>query len=255
MRPVFGITFTPMSMAGLVEAIVRVPIPPAAGPRTVVTANTDHIVHLRRNAEFRAAYAGAWAATIDGTPVFLYARLKGAFALSRITGADLVSALIPTLLPRDHRCFFVTSTVETAERLEADLRSLGFPPTALAFDVPPLGFEHRLEYAEELTRRVSEHRTTHLFLGVGAPKSEIWSHRHRDRLGDCYILCVGTALDFHVGVRRRAPVLVQSCGLEWLWRFGQEPRRLFRRYFVRSWGVLGAVWQDLLTSFPGHPAR
>lgn len=255
MASVFGINFTSKSMTELVESINRESVPAQAGPRMVVTANTDHIVQLRHNAEFRAAYGSAWAATIDGTPVLLYARLKGARALARITGADLVSVLIPALSPRRQRCFFVVSTAETAERLGADLQSRGFPAETMGFEVPPRRFEDDVEYGNALAKRIEGHRATHLFLGVGAPKSEVWAHRHRNRLGDCYVLCVGTALDFHVGLRRRAPVFIRHCGLEWLWRFGQEPRRLFNRYFVRSWGVLGAIREDLLASFLGYPAR
>jgi N-acetylglucosaminyldiphosphoundecaprenol N-acetyl-beta-D-mannosaminyltransferase len=257
MTAVFGISFSPLSKRDLVDRLLDVPVPAGAGPRMLVTANLDHIVQLQRRADFREAYAGAWTATIDGAPVLLYSKMRGGPAPSRVTGADLFADLMPRLSPDRHRCFFVTSTDETAGRLRAYLQERGFAPSAIDQEVPPFGFEHDQAYSEWLAARVEVHRPTHLFLGVGAPKSEIWAHRHRDRLGDCYVLPIGAALDFFVGQQRRAPEWVQAAGCEWLWRFGHNPRRMFRRYFVDSWAFLDAIRRDLAgrPNDPSDPER
>ena len=59
-----------------------------------------------------------------------------------------------------------------------------------------------------------------------------------------FVLCVGAALEFFAGDKPRAPAWMGRAGLEWLHRFASVPRRLFHRYFVRSWGILGAIAQD-----------
>lgn len=93
---------------------------------------------------------------------------------------------------------------------------------------------------------IRDHHATHLFVGLGAPKSEIWVHEHRDLLGDVYALAVGASLDFHVGLRQRAPAWMRRLGCEWLWRMLSEPRRLLPRYLLDSWYVIPAVARDLL---------
>jgi N-acetylglucosaminyldiphosphoundecaprenol N-acetyl-beta-D-mannosaminyltransferase len=72
-----------------------------------------------------------------------------------------------------------------------------------------------------------------LFVALGAPKQEVWIHRHRERLGVPLAIGIGAGLDFVAGHVRRAPVWMQRNGLEWAWRIGQEPR-LWSRYLVRD---------------------
>jgi N-acetylglucosaminyldiphosphoundecaprenol N-acetyl-beta-D-mannosaminyltransferase len=246
MAPVFGIEFSPLSQAELVDTLAKQRVPRGAGPRCVVTANLDHIVQLSRNPEFRSAYANAWVAVPDGTPVFVYAKFRGTAAPARLPGSDLFKALLSCLDPATERCFFVASGNDTAGRLRRFLRSRGFLDEAIDSAVPPHGFEQDASYSHALARRIRWHGTTHLFFGLGAPKSEIWIDRYRRELGDCYALSVGAGLDFFAGTKRRAPIWMQRAGMEWLWRASQEPRRLGRRYFVDSWRFLAAVRHDLL---------
>jgi N-acetylglucosaminyldiphosphoundecaprenol N-acetyl-beta-D-mannosaminyltransferase len=210
MFQVFGIRFSPNVLADLGSSIVSESIPEGAGPRLLVTANVDHVVQLRANVDFRAAYASAWAVTIDG-----------------------------------FRVFFIANSEKTADGLRRWLLDRGFPEDSIGISVPPFGFERHAEHSRDLAARIRQHRATHLFVGVGAPKSEIWCHQHRHLLGDCYVLCVGAGLEFFLGLRKRAPVIMRKVGMEWLWRFGQEPRRLFRRYFLESWQFVIAMVDDL----------
>ena len=68
-----------------------------------------------------------------------------------------------------------------------------------------------------------------VFVGLGAPKQEIWMQSHCRELG-AVLLGVGAAFDFHAGLVRRAPPLLQRAGLEWAHRIVQEPGRLWKRY-------------------------
>jgi len=242
---VFGLNFSPKSQAELAAQITRDRIGEGAGLRCIYTANLDHIVQLRRNPELRQAYSRAWAVTADAMPVFLYAKARRALPM-RVTGSDLFADVLGSLTPGEHRCFFVPSSNETARLLIGHLMARGFDRASIDYDVPPLGFENDADYSLNLAGHIRAHGTTHLFFGVGAPKSEIWIDEHREMLGDCYVLCAGAGLDFFVGTKQRAPVIFQRFGFEWFWRFSHEPRRLFRRYFIDSWSFIAAVGEDLL---------
>lgn len=241
----FGIEFSSLDGEELIKVMSGRPIGRGEGPRMVLTANLDHIVQVTRNAAFKAAYSRAWVVTADGMPVYAYAVATGVPLPARVTGADLFRGLMQSLDASCHRCFLIASSHETARRIADHLAGRGFSPDAIDIEVPPFGFDNDDDFSRHLVARIGRHRTTHLFLGIGAPKSELWTDRHREGLGDCYVLHVGAGLDFFAGTRSRAPRWVQASGFEWLWRWGQEPRRLFRRYFVDSWAFLAAVRSDL----------
>jgi N-acetylglucosaminyldiphosphoundecaprenol N-acetyl-beta-D-mannosaminyltransferase len=79
-------------------------------------------------------------------------------------------------------------------------------------------FEEDENQCRELIRRINEHNTSMLIMGVGAPKSEIWVDTYRASLPPCWALCVGQAPKIACGVTKRAPILVRRLNGEWLWR-------------------------------------
>jgi N-acetylglucosaminyldiphosphoundecaprenol N-acetyl-beta-D-mannosaminyltransferase len=242
-RP-FGIEFTTLSADEIAEGLLRRPVAAGQGTLLLATCNVDHIVQLRRDAEFRAAYRSAWTVTADGMPVYLYARRRRPELRGRIAGSDLIATLLEQFDSRRHRPFFVCASVGVAERLEARLADRGFDGRSVGFAAPPFGFEHDSGYSAELAERIREHATTHLAIGLGAPKSETWAHRWRHALGDCYVLPVGAGLEYAVGAKRRAPRVLRRVGFEWAWRLLLEPRRLFQRYAINSWGFVAAIRAD-----------
>jgi N-acetylglucosaminyldiphosphoundecaprenol N-acetyl-beta-D-mannosaminyltransferase len=240
----FGIAFTALSAEEIAERLLRRPVAAGAGTLLLATCNVDHIVQLRRDAAFRAAYRSAWTITADGMPVYLYARRHRPELRGRVAGSDLIATLLQQFDPRQHRPFFVCASVGVAERLEARLAARGFDRGTAGFAAPPFGFEQDTDFSIGLARRIREHATTHLAIGLGAPKSEVWAYRWRHALGDCYVLPVGAGLEYAVGTKRRAPRPLRRIGCEWAWRVLLEPRRLFHRYAIDSWGFLAAVRED-----------
>jgi N-acetylglucosaminyldiphosphoundecaprenol N-acetyl-beta-D-mannosaminyltransferase len=67
---------------------------------------------------------------------------------------------------------------------------------------------------------------------LGCPKQEAWIDEFKGRLDVPVLLAVGLAIDILAGTRDRAPVFMRNLGLEWFYRFCQEPRRLWRRYLI-----------------------
>jgi N-acetylglucosaminyldiphosphoundecaprenol N-acetyl-beta-D-mannosaminyltransferase len=246
----FGVHFDSCDLITLRDQTLA-PLQKGAGVRSVVTANTDHIVRLRVDEKLRQAYANAWRRTIDGTPVHLYARMQS-LAVHKVTGADLVPVLLERLQPHTNRLFFVVADHQIARELTKWAGSRGFANDAVRIAVPPMGFDENFHYQTELARDVFLHSPTHLFVGVGCPRSEVWIERFRDDLGDLYAFSVGAALAFHVGLQRRAPKVMRQFGLEWLWRLMMEPRRLAGRYVMRSWGFLHIVAIDVIARIRGR---
>ena len=85
-----------------------------------------------------------------------------------------------------------------------------------------------------------------MWVGIGVPKQEKWMARMRPRMSAPVLIGVGAAFDFHAGLVPQAPPRMQKVGLEWLFRFMQEPRRLWRRYLrYNPRFVTGFAWQYL----------
>jgi bacterial polymer biosynthesis proteins, WecB/TagA/CpsF family len=242
-RHAFGIEFYPRSEKDLL-AEASGPLSEGEGVKLVVTANTDHISNLYRNKDFRAAYDSAWLVTVDGMPVYIYAKLCGVSIEERITGADVFPKLLDAL-DSNHRAFFVCSNQATAKGIASQMRARGFPDNTFGFAIPPFGFERQAALTSDLIRAIKDNNTTHLFMGIGAPKSEVWIHQNRPSLGTLYAFCFGAALEFTAGTKLRAPKIFRALGMEWLWRLASEPKRLYRRYLVSSWGFASAVIKDL----------
>src|SRR5690606_23752626 len=107
---------------------------------------------------------------------------------------------------------------------------------------------------EAVLSMIAERAPDLLLVGLGAPKQELWIHRHRDRLRARVAMGAGGALDAYAGRVRRAPRLWQKLGLEWAYRLVQQPRR-FRRTLVLprfAWAVLR---RRLYRSIPGEGRR
>jgi exopolysaccharide biosynthesis WecB/TagA/CpsF family protein len=129
---------------------------------------------------------------------------------------------------RGYRVLLFGSSQETLNRLQE--RLLAAYPGLILVDAisPPF---RALSGAEDaaLCDRIRDARPDVVFVGLGAPKQELWMQAHVQELG-AVLVGVGAAFDFHSGVVRRAPPLMQRAGLEWAHRIAQEPGRLWKRY-------------------------
>jgi N-acetylglucosaminyldiphosphoundecaprenol N-acetyl-beta-D-mannosaminyltransferase len=104
----------------------------------------------------------------------------------------------------------------------------------------------------QVVRRINESGARIVFIGLGAPKQDLFAHAHRDRI-DAVQVCVGAAFDFHAGMLPMAPAWMQRTGLEWLYRLYQEPGRLWKRYLVTNstflWKLGGAMSRNRFGAF------
>jgi N-acetylglucosaminyldiphosphoundecaprenol N-acetyl-beta-D-mannosaminyltransferase len=143
--------------------------------------------------------------------------------------------------------FFYGSTDETltklvgaAEKLAPGVRIAGSysPPFRPAIDN-----DLRADAA-----RIRESGADLVWVGLGMPKQELWMDRVAVHLPGTALLGVGAAFDFLAGTVSQAPMWMQSSGLEWLYRFAQEPGRLWRRYIINNPHYLWLLGRDIIRS-------
>jgi N-acetylglucosaminyldiphosphoundecaprenol N-acetyl-beta-D-mannosaminyltransferase len=124
------------------------------------------------------------------------------------------------------RHYFFGSTSDVLESMTASL-GRRIPSLRLAGALaPPPGREHD----DDLLDQIRAARPHIVWVGLGAPKQELWAARHAVSLRPALVIGVGAAFDFHASTKARAPRWMQNAGLEWMHRFVTEPRRLGWRY-------------------------
>jgi len=246
---IFGFRISPKTAPQIADQIVDQPPARAASAQAqvalVVTPNIQHVAVLRANKEFRDAYDFASIIVCDGFPVHYYARLRGCFSPGRVTGCDIVEAILSRRdFPAHHRFFFVVDQETTATAINAWASGLGLSDR-IGIAIPPFGFETDTNFCQSLAETIRDHGTTILFMGLGAPKSEIFVYRYREILPPCWALCIGQAVKIALGLTHRPPKAAQSLNLEWVWRIILEPKRMGKRYAVSVIGFLRAILEDL----------
>jgi N-acetylglucosaminyldiphosphoundecaprenol N-acetyl-beta-D-mannosaminyltransferase len=216
---------------------------------SVFTPNVDHVVQAEENREFRSAYDGASLSLADGVPILWAARLLGCPLPEKVSGSDLVLPLMERAARRRYRVYLLGAGPGVADKAARQFRAMGVNVCGLDGAIvrdPHNGIE-RAPILERLRAAAPDL----VLVALGAPKQELFIHESREYLGRAVAIAVGAALDFVTGTVKRAPRWMSRSGLEWLYRLGCEPRRLWRRYLVRDPKFALVVWRQLIGRRPG----
>jgi N-acetylglucosaminyldiphosphoundecaprenol N-acetyl-beta-D-mannosaminyltransferase len=245
----FGINISRVTMREAVEQILKwCEQPRGSCCRYVVTPNVDHAVMLQHRGDLRAAYADASLVLADGAPIVLASRLlqRGCRALpERVAGSDLVPRLFAAANERI-RVFLLGAAPGVADRAAKRIEQQWPAIKVVGAYSPPLGFEQDEPERTRILARISAAAPDVLIVGLGAPKQELWVHRHHRELSAKVALCVGATIDFLAGHRRRSPVWMRRAGLEWAHRVWSEPGRLAGRYARGAWAFPRLMLRELV---------
>jgi N-acetylglucosaminyldiphosphoundecaprenol N-acetyl-beta-D-mannosaminyltransferase len=215
-------------------------------PRYVCTGNLDHLVIATRDEAFKAAYEGADLVVADGAPIVWLSKLAAsderAILPERVAGSDLFWELAKASSEAGIRLFFLGGLPGAAASaaLIAEQRYRG--ATIVGTYCPPFETFDTEEEQGRIREVVRSARPDVLLVAFGAPKQEKWIAANKDLLGVPVSIGVGGSFEMAAGMLKRAPRWIQKAGLEWFYRFAQQPKRLFQRYFVDDLPfLLGAV--------------
>lgn len=232
--PTYNVLGLRLAALSLDEACRAVVAGRGAGPRGYICHATAYNANwARSDADLRAAYRGAWLTVPDGMPLVWLGRVHGHRGVTRVYGPDLLSAVADAGRVAGLRHYFYGGTEGVADRLAARLAER-FPGLAVAGTwCPPFRDLTDGEFAG-LRADVARTRPDVIWVGVSSPRQEKFMARHWRELDAGVMIGVGAAFDFLSGRRAQAPRWMQRGGLEWLFRLGTEPRRLWRRYLVHN---------------------
>ena len=220
-------------------------------PHQVMTVNVDFLRLSYQDRAFRNLINTADLVVPDGMPLLWASRLLGDALPERVTGVELIEACARLAVARDYSIFLLGAGPGVAQDAAAAL-TCRYPGLRIAGTyAPPIG-PFSADEEMRMVRMIQEVRPDMLFVAFGAPKQDQWIRKNLGRLGVPVCMGCGASLDFLAGRVKRAPLWMQLHGLEWLYRVGQEPTRLWRRYFIDDLPIFMRMMAQRRT---GSPAR
>lgn len=209
--------------------------------RRIVVTGFHGIWEAYQDAHFRHILNSADLWIPDGIAPVWIARLKGSSGVMRTPGVNLMRAFFEMTAGRNYRSFFYGDTESTLFGLRENLERQ-YPAHRIAGTFSPPFRPITPEEDDEIIDRINKTRPDVLWVGLGLPKQERWIFDHRSRLRVPVAVGVGAAFGFLSGQVKHAPGWIGDIGLEWLWRFIQEPGKLWRRDLIDGprflWHVL-----------------
>lgn len=197
----------------------------------VFTPNVDHIVRLQKDITFKKAYREASLVVVDGMPIIWAAKFLGTPLKERVAGADLLPHCCAAAAEKGLTVYFLGAAPGVAQLAAEKLTQRYSQLKVAGIYSPPFGFEKDQKECQLIVDKLNASAADIVFVGLGSPKQEVWMSKYQPMLNIGVMLGIGAAIAFAAGVEKRAPVLMQKVGLEWLYRLTQNPRHLAYRYF------------------------
>lgn len=233
------IPFRRIEFRDAVSLIVELAV--CARPMAVRLANAYCVASAASDRSYAALLSQGGINLPDGQPVVWAMRLRsrGGARFDRVRGPSLFRAVIDHGRKNNVRHFFLGTTATTLRELEAKIASEYPGATVAGSFAPPFG-ELTAEFYSTAVAKIQATDAQIVWVALGSPKQDFAADVLTERTS---LPCVGVgaAFDFLAGTQDEAPLIVQRSGLEWLYRFMKEPRRLWRRYIFGNMRFLAAV--------------
>lgn len=210
----------------------------------VCVSNVHTTVTAYRDEEYRHVQNNAAMNIPDGKPLSIVQRRSGFKEAGRVPGPDLMPEIFRLSEKKGYRHYFYGSRQETLDALKVKLAQEYPKMNVVGMYSPPFR-PMTEEEDEEAIRNINECQPDFIWIGLGAPKQEKWMAAHDGKV--CGVMLgVGAGFDFHAGTIKRAPLWMQEFCMEWLFRIGQDPKRLFPRYLDTNFSFVFYLFREWL---------
>ncbi len=233
-----GIPINNLTMDEAVEGIVRKT--DHAEPSQVCFVNADCVNIAFRDAEYKSILRSCGMVLADGIGVKLAGKILNRNIRQNVNGTDMLPVLCKALEERGKTIYLLGGKPGVATDVAVWMKRQ-FATLEIC------GHRHGFFTDRELPDVLAEIRSASpavLLVAFGAPKQEKWIRAHLRETGAAVVIGTGGLFDFYSGRIPRAPVWMREIGMEWIYRFWQEPRRMWRRYFVGNFVFLARVLRD-----------
>ena len=207
----------------------------------IVAINVDVVMKIENDSYLKDITDKADMVLVDGKPLEWIAKWHKRPIKAKISGSDLVPLLCKRATEKGYSLFIIGGKDGIAEKakqnLERDLPGIRIVGTY----APPFGFEKDEKELNRINEMISDAHPDILIACFGCPKQEKWIYENYQKYAAKVSVCAGATVDFLAGNVNRAPKWMSNHGFEWFYRFLQEPKRMFKRYFIDDVKILKLV--------------
>ena len=164
----------------------------------------------------------------DGASIVWAAKKLGVPLKERVTGIDLFMRLIELCPKKGYRVYLFGAREEVVVKVK-NIFEEKYPGIQI------VGYRNGYftEADEpEIIHDMETSKADIMFVAFSSPKKEYWVNKYLNDIKIPFVMGVGGSFDIVAGVTERAPLWMQNHGLEWFYRFIQEPRRMWKRYII-----------------------
>ena len=230
-----------ISMSETIDEIERMIFSEKKG--YVVAINVDVVMKIENDFYLKKITDNADMVLVDGKPLIWISKIHRKPIKEKISGSDLVPLLCEKAAQKGYSIFILGGKEGIAEKAKKQLEEQHSNINIVGTYAPPLGFEKDSEELNKINNMISENKPDILIACLGCPKQEKWIYENYKKYDAKVSICAGATVDFLAGNVNRAPKWMSEHGLEWFYRFLQEPERLFKRYFVDDVKILKLIYK------------
>lgn len=216
--------------SGFLESIVH--LAESRNSSYICVANVHMLIEAHKDKRFGQVVNNADLVTPDGMPLAKGLEIMYGEKQDRVAGMDILPDLLKISEREKLKVFFYGGTQKMLDETERFCGNEYSKLKIVGLISPPfreLTDKEELKYINE----INSSGANFLFVALGCPKQEKWMASMKGRINTCMI-GIGGALPVMIGMQKRAPKWMQNASLEWMYRFGQEPKRLFKRYIYTN---------------------
>ncbi|MDO5381716.1 MAG: WecB/TagA/CpsF family glycosyltransferase [Eubacteriales bacterium] len=209
----------------------------------IVAVNVDVIMKIEKDADLKKVTDEADIVLVDGQPLLWISKWFKRPIKEKISGSDLVPRLCEESVSKKQSIFIIGGADGIAEKAKRNLEMQFSGINIVGTYSPQYGFEYNSDELEKINDIITEAHPDILIACFGCPKQEKWIYENYLKYDATVSICAGATVDFLAGNIKRAPKWMSNHGLEWFYRFLNEPKRLFKRYFIDDIKILGLMWK------------
>lgn len=209
----------------------------------IVAINVDVVMKMENDEYLKKIADEADLTLVDGKPLVWIAKWHKRPVKAKISGSDLVPELCKVAAKRGFSIFIIGGAEGVAEKAKNNLENRMKDIRIVGTYSPPFGFENDEQELQKINTMISDVHPDLVIACFGCPKQEKWIYENYHKYDGTVSICAGATVDFLAGTVNRAPNWMRENGLEWAYRFVQEPKRLFKRYFVDDTRIIKLIWK------------
>ncbi|MDZ5759573.1 WecB/TagA/CpsF family glycosyltransferase [Carnobacterium maltaromaticum] len=197
-------------------------------PTQHVVINANKINLMAKDPKLAAIVNDSPLINADGSSILLAGKILGKPLVERVTGIDLFMELLILCENKGYRPYFFGATQEVIEEM-LEIIQIDYPRIEVA------GYRNGYfeeNYSLDIAQEIHKTKADILFVAFSSPKKEYWIHQYLSELNIPFVMGVGGSFDVLAGKTKRAPKIWQKFGMEWVYRFMQEPKRMAHRYLI-----------------------